>query len=67
MQYHIEIEANTIAEWGDVPAYAEALERAQGEGALARMAETAKPNMRGFAANAEALYQNFMGQVQVNV
>jgi GMP synthase-like glutamine amidotransferase len=67
MQYHIEIETNTIAEWGRVPAYAEALERAQGDGALARMAEAAKPNMRGFAADAEALYQNFMRQVQVNV
>ena len=64
MQYHVEIEPDTIAEWGKVPAYAEALERTHGAGALDRMAEAAAPRMRRFEENAEKLYRNFMQQVR---
>jgi GMP synthase-like glutamine amidotransferase len=64
MQYHVEIEANTIGDWGEIPAYARALENAQGAGALARFDETAKPHMADFTANAEKLYRNFMAQVR---
>lgn len=64
MQYHVEIEPDTIAEWGKVPAYAEALERTHGAGALDRMAEAAAPHMRRFEENAETLYRNFMQQVR---
>jgi len=64
MQYHVEIERNTISEWGDVPAYAEALERTHGAGALTRFDETAKPHMNDFTANAKALYRSFMQQVR---
>jgi GMP synthase-like glutamine amidotransferase len=64
MQYHVEIEPDTIEEWGKVPAYAEALERTHGAGALDRMAEAAAPHMRRFEENAERLYRNFMNQVK---
>jgi GMP synthase-like glutamine amidotransferase len=64
MQYHVEIEENTISDWGNIPAYAAALERTHGEGALARMAEAAKPHMANFAADAEQLYRNFMRNVR---
>lgn len=60
MQYHVELEDTTIPEWGKVPAYAEALDRSQGPGALARMAEAARPHMPVFAENAETLYRGFM-------
>lgn len=60
MQYHVEVEDNTIDDWGNIPAYAEALDRAQGPGALARMAEAARPHRADFAAGAEQLYRNFM-------
>jgi len=60
MQYHVEIEDTTIPEWGEVPAYAAALERTHRAGALARLGEAAKPQMKTFAANAEQLYRNFM-------
>jgi hypothetical protein len=63
-QYHVEIEPNTVAEWGKVPAYAAALERTHGTGALERMAEDVKPQLQGFAQNAETLYRNFMRQVR---
>jgi GMP synthase-like glutamine amidotransferase len=64
MQYHVEIEQNTIGDWGRVPAYAEALERTHGAGALARFDEAAKPHMADFTANAEKLYRNFIAQVR---
>ena len=60
LQYHVEIEDTTIAEWGDVPAYAAALERTHGVGALGRMGEAAKPEMDDFARNAAILYRNFL-------
>jgi GMP synthase-like glutamine amidotransferase len=62
IQYHVELEDTTIPDWGQVPAYAEALARTHGEGALERMAETARPHMRRFADDARRLYRNFMQQ-----
>lgn len=64
MQYHVEIEATTIREWGEVPAYAEALERTHGAGGLVRMGEAAMPHMTTFTDNARLLYRNFMQQVR---
>ena len=60
IQYHVELEASTISDWGDIPAYAAALEKVQGEGALARMDAAARPLMPGFAKNARRLYDGFM-------
>lgn len=60
MQYHVEVEDSTITDWGNIPAYREALEKTHGVGALPRMAEAAKPHTADFAANAERLYRNFM-------
>jgi GMP synthase-like glutamine amidotransferase len=64
MQYHVEIEPDTIANWGEVPAYAEALARTHGPGALERMDQAAKPHMDDFTANAERLYNNFLQQIR---
>ncbi len=60
IQYHVELESNTISDWGDIPAYAAALEKVQGEGALARMDAVAQPLMPAFAKNARRLYEGFM-------
>jgi GMP synthase-like glutamine amidotransferase len=60
LQYHVELEPETIPTWGAIPAYAAALDATQGEGALARMADAAAPLMDGFVASAERLYRNFM-------
>lgn len=60
IQYHVELEGTTIPDWGEVPAYAEALARTHGDGALQRMAETARPYMDKFAKDARQLYRNFM-------
>ena len=64
LQYHVEIEETTIPDWANIPAYAEALERTQGAGAVERMAAEAQVHMTEFAANAKRLYDNFMGQVR---
>ena len=66
VQFHIEIDASTIPEWGCVPAYAAALDQVRGEGALARMAREAEPDCPALAANARILYRNFIGVVRGN-
>jgi GMP synthase-like glutamine amidotransferase len=60
MQYHIELEAETIPNWGRVPAYEAALAEARGPGALAALAKEAEPLMEDFVANAHTLYGGFM-------
>jgi GMP synthase-like glutamine amidotransferase len=60
MQYHVELEPETIPNWGRVPAYEQALEKARGKGALAALAREAEPLMPDFIANARTLYRNFM-------
>jgi GMP synthase-like glutamine amidotransferase len=60
MQYHVELEPDTIVEWGKVPAYEQALAAAQGKGALKQMAEEAAPLMTDFNRDARRLYENFM-------
>jgi GMP synthase-like glutamine amidotransferase len=37
LQFHLEVTPGSAAEWADVPAYAEALERLNGQGALDRL------------------------------
>ncbi len=60
LQYHVEIEETTVSEWADVPAYAEALERSQGLGALDRMEAAAHAHMPSFAAQSRLLFENFL-------
>lgn len=59
MQYHVEIEPETVDNWGAVPAYREALERTLGGQALAKLKADADANMRDLTDNAENLYRNF--------
>jgi GMP synthase-like glutamine amidotransferase len=60
MQYHVELEPETIPAWGLVPAYEQALAAAQGSEALKRMRERAAPLMGEFNRDARQLYRNFM-------
>ena len=60
IQYHVEITSNTVREWGAVPAYEQALERAMGEGALAGFETDAAAHMADFNRNARRIYDNFM-------
>lgn len=60
MQYHIEVEPDTVKNWSAVPAYREALIKVVGESGMGAMAQGAAGNMAGFRASAERLYVNFM-------
>ena len=60
MQYHVELEPETIPNWGRVPAYEAALAQARGPGALAALAREAEPLMDDFAVDARAVYRGFM-------
>ena len=59
-QYHVELEDSTIPAWGCIPEYAAALEKVQGEGALQRLMDEAKPLMPTFNDCAKKLYEDFM-------
>ena len=64
IQYHVEITGRTVREWGAVPAYGRALERALGTDALARFEADASAGMAGFNRNARRIYDNFMRVVR---
>jgi len=59
MQYHVELEDDTVPNWGVIPEYKSALEKALGANALPKFEAEAGANMAGFNAAAEVLYQNF--------
>ncbi len=63
MQYHVEVEADTVANWGEVPAYREALEKAIGPQGLSVMKSGADSHMSEFLNCAETLYRKFTRQV----
>jgi len=60
MQYHLEVEEDTVRNWGAVDAYRDVLESALGAHAVESLAADADRHMAGFAADAERLYRNFM-------
>ena len=61
VQYHVELTADTVREWGDVPAYQCALEQTLGSDALPRFDAEAGRHMADFNRSARRLYDNFMG------
>lgn len=63
VQFHIEITDTTVAEWGEVPEYATALEKACGRGALQHMQSEADRHREGFQSNSRALFENFLGRI----
>ena len=60
MQYHVEVEPDTVDNWGIIPAYRSALENTLGADALEGLRSSAEAELDGFLANAEQLYHNFM-------
>ena len=59
MQYHVEVEPDTVRNWGAVPAHRQALEAAVGPGALDQMADDADRCLDDFTTAAARLYRNF--------
>lgn len=60
MQYHVELEPDTVTNWADVPAYHNALMASIGQPGLEIMDREATANMADFTSNAEKLCRNFL-------
>lgn len=59
MQFHVEIEADTVTNWGAIPEYAVALENALGDGALDELNEASRRAMPGMNRAARTIYENW--------
>ncbi|PWE33790.1 GMP synthase [Maritimibacter sp. 55A14] len=59
-QFHVETEADTVANWAAIPAYAAALEGALGADGAARLQADVEAEMDRFNEMAERLYINWM-------
>ncbi len=59
IQFHVELQDQTISEWNAVPAYATALDKVKGPGALKVMEDEALQYMPQFRNNARLLFDNF--------
>jgi len=62
MQYHVELEPDTVDNWGKIPAYKQALEDALGSDGLRKTKSDADAGMDEILVNARQLYNNFMAQ-----
>ncbi len=60
MQYHVEVEEDTVDNWAAVPAYRDVLVATLGEEALAPMKFAADENINAFLQCSETIYRNFM-------
>ena len=60
MQYHVEIEPDTVSNWAQVPAYHQALMDTLGQQGYEDMQTGAEQNMAEFLTSAEKLFENFM-------
>ena len=60
VQFHVEIEPDTVANWAEIPAYMEALEKAMGQGAVERLGADCDRHMAEFNRLAERIYMNWL-------
>ena len=60
VQFHLEVENDTVANWAEIPAYANALETAMGADGATRLASDCEAKMRDFASMSERVYINWL-------
>lgn len=60
VQFHIEVEADTVGNWSVIPAYAQALEQALGQQGADVLDTACAENMRVFNTMAERMYINWL-------
>ncbi|MFQ5565565.1 MAG: type 1 glutamine amidotransferase [Paracoccaceae bacterium] len=60
VQFHLEVEADTVANWAAIPAYREALDEAFGPGGAERLAADCAARMADFNTLAERVYINWL-------
>lgn len=64
MQYHVEVEPDTVENWAEIPAYYEALISTLGEDGYTTMAGGVDDSMDKFVECAETIYRNFMSAMR---
>jgi GMP synthase-like glutamine amidotransferase len=67
LQYHLEMTADTVSEWAQVPEYAQSLERTLGAGALEQIDGRTRELMPGFNRQAKQLHEGFMRLVRDSI
>lgn len=60
LQFHVEVEKDTVANWNAIPEYAQALDKAMGEGGAERFEKEVADVMPDFNRTAERIYINWM-------
>lgn len=60
MQFHMEVEADTCANWAEIPEYAGALAKALGPNGLAEIDAACTQHMSAFNRDAERVYINWL-------
>ncbi len=60
MQYHVEVEPETVDNWSKIPDYLEDLIDALGDNGVAELRASAEREMPGFVNASATLYRNFM-------
>jgi GMP synthase-like glutamine amidotransferase len=60
LQFHVELTAQTVAEWAEVPAYRQSLEATLGAGALDRLDTAIAAKLPEFNATARRIFENFV-------
>ena len=63
IQFHVELQESTIPEWGQIPAYSEALDQTLGPDSLERMQAQAEPLFSEFQNVSQILFNNFLEYV----
>lgn len=63
VQYHVELTPTTVSDWGEIPEYRAALERALGPDGLAQIEAASAARMDEFQAMARQLYRNLMASI----
>jgi hypothetical protein len=60
MQFHLEVEADTVENWAAIPSYAEDLETALGKNGVVELKVACENNMSEFSQLAERFYINWL-------
>ena len=60
LQFHMETEEDTVANWAEIPEYRDALIRAMGQDGAARLQGDVAAQMKAFNAMAERIYINWL-------
>lgn len=60
LQFHVEIEPDTVANWAAIPEYATSLDAAMGTGGAAKFEQDCNAHMSAFNEMAERIYINWM-------